>query len=230
MVNALIVADGDVPAREAVHRVLESDGPPGETLVIAADGGALKAELIGLRPDVVVGDLDSLSPDTVDRLHAGGVEVQAHPRAKDESDLELAVREALARGATRLVILGALGGLRVEHTLANLLLLTLPELDACDVVLVDGPSSVRVIGGGGPDQLELVGHPGDYVSLLPLSGVVTGVKTSGLLFALDGNTLAQGPTRGLSNEMTGERATIATGDGRLAVVHTRIHGEPQSDE
>jgi thiamine pyrophosphokinase len=220
--RALIVADGDIPSDAALEQ-LELHGGQREAdpwLIVAADGGALKAERLGLRPDVVVGDADSLEQADVDRLRSQGVEVTIYPAAKNESDTELAVREALGRGATRLVIVGATGGPRLEHTVANLLLLGLPELAALDVSLIDGSSTLRVIGTGDAGELTFDGSVGDYVSLLPFSETVEGVTTDGLLYALTGETLWQGQTRGLSNELASTTAAVRTRSGRLAVIHT----------
>jgi thiamine pyrophosphokinase len=213
--KALIVADGDVPSRVAIERLLGA--PP--DLVVAADGGALKAERLGYAPDVVVGDQDSLSTADAGRLQAAGSEVVVHPAAKDESDTELAVREAVTRGATRLLIVGAFGGARLEHTIANLLLLAMPELSALDVRLADARSDVGLIEGG--RALQVPGEAGDFVSLFPLEPRVEGVTTHGLAYPLTDEPLVQGPARGLSNVMTGSEASISTRAGRLLVVHTR---------
>ena len=215
MLVALIVADGDVPPRPQVERLL--GGAP--QLVIAADGGALKAEAIAFPPSVVVGDADSLDAAQVERLRATGAEVVIHPTAKDESDTELALIEALDRGATRVVIVGAFGGRRLEHTLANVLLLASERLKGRDICLADGASTLRVMHDG--ETLEIQGAPTDYVSLLPLTWHVSGVTTVGLRYALSDEMLEQGPARGLSNELTAGSATIQVGKGRLAVVHTR---------
>ncbi len=217
--NALIVADGDIPARSVIAHLQAA--APAAWLVVAADGGALKAEMLGLRPDVVVGDADSLSLDDVERLRGQGSEVIVHPTSKDQSDTELAVREALQRGAKRLAIVGATGGMRLEHTMANLLLLALPEFAEADISLVDGASTLRVIGAKGEGNLALNGSPGDYVSLLPVSESVGGVTTGGLRYPLSDDTLWLGQTRGLSNELDAPEATVSTRSGRLAVVHTR---------
>jgi thiamine pyrophosphokinase len=215
VVLALIVADGDVPDRPAVDRLL--GGAP--ELVIAADGGALKAEGIGYPARVVVGDADSLAPDQVSRLRNAGAEVVVHPAAKDESDTELALNEALSRGATRVVIVGAFGGKRLEHTLANILLVASEPYTGRDICLADGASTLRVMHDG--ESLEITGRAGDYVSLLPLTRHVSGVTTLGLRYALTKEMLEQGPPRGLSNELTTGAATIQIDHGRLAVIHTR---------
>jgi thiamine pyrophosphokinase len=225
LLKALIVADGDVDGRDLLDTGLldqDADGPP---LVIAADGGALKAQLVGLTPDLVIGDADSLAQQTIDRLRSEGIEVRVHPQDKAESDTELCLREAVRRGATKVVILGALGGLRFEHSVANLLLLTLPELADREVVLADPTTSVRVMGSRTPDRLELRGLPGDLISLLPLTEVVDGVRTTGLAYALAGEPLVQGPARGLSNVMQADEAAISIEGGRLAVIHSRLRAE-----
>ena len=214
--KALIVADGDVPALSALTRLMP-DGRP--DLVIAADGGALKAVQLGLTPDVVVGDADSLRASDADQMRAAGAEVIVHPTAKDESDTELCLREAVARGAGTLLVVGAFGGPRLEHTIANLLLLCLPALHGRDVRLADGTSVVRLLDGAASVTVD--GDAGDFISLLPFSPTVEGVTTRDLEFPLDDEPLHQGPARGLSNVMTASSATISARSGRLLVVHTR---------
>jgi thiamine pyrophosphokinase len=204
---ALVVADGDVRLPAA-----DRSG----ALVIAADGGLLKAEAAGLRADVVVGDGDSLSAEKLANLRAEGVDVRLYPPEKDESDTELAVRDAVRRGADRVQIVGGLGGQRFDHALANVLLLASPDIEA-DVSLVDGPTTVRVV----TSELRIEGSAGDYVSLLPLSEEVVGVTTGGLAYPLTDATLRQGPTLGLSNELTSDHASVRVEHGRLAVIHTR---------
>lgn len=222
--KAIIVADGEVSARHMYNPGL-LDGAP---LVVAADGGALKAEQLGLQPQLVVGDADSLDETDITRLRAAGAEVIVHPRAKDESDTELALREAVRRGATTVVILGALGGLRFDHALANLMLLTLPGLAGLEVLIVDGATTVRAMGVGGQDGMTLAGRVGDLVSLLPLSDAVEGVTTRGLAYPLDEATLRRGPSLGVSNVMGSNEASISTRVGTLAVIQTRLPTEPTS--
>jgi thiamine pyrophosphokinase len=215
--RAVIVADGDVPTRVQLERMLGTGGDV--ALVVAADGGAAKAIALGLTPDVVVGDQDSLAPEAAEQLRADGVEVLVHPAAKNESDTELALREAIDRGATELLVIGAFGGTRIEHTIANLLLLASPQLRAVDTRLADGSSEVRLLEGAG--SLTVNGARGDFVSLHPLEPRVEGVTTEGLEYSLADEPLLQGPARGLSNVMTGDAATISVRSGRLLVVHTR---------
>jgi thiamine pyrophosphokinase len=189
--------------------------------LLAADGGAARCLDAGLRPDLVVGDFDSLTESPRRALAELGVPLQVADPAKDESDLELCVLEVLARGAKRVTLFGALGSERPEHGLANLLLLADPRLDGHDVVLIGHGARIRRIGtADGPGSIELEGRPGDYVSLLPVAGDVAGVTTEGLRFPLGDEPLTAGPSRGLSNELVGSSARVTTRRGRLLVIHT----------
>ena len=113
-------------------------------LIIAADGGSRHALAIDVLPDVVVGDLDSLDDVTHQRLKHAETRFITYPTHKDYTDLELAIRHALDRGATTITIFGALGG-RWDQSLANLMLLTLPELERVTTRIVDHNLSISVV-------------------------------------------------------------------------------------
>ena len=184
--------------------------------IIGADGGAGQALAWGLVPHLVIGDMDSLLDEDQAVLEVRGCRFVEHPGAKDETDLELALRYAAREGAQEIVVLGALGG-RLDHTLANVLLLTLPILDGVSVRITDGVGETLLLRGG--RMVTLRGSAGDLVSLLPLGGDARGVTTSGLAWALSGDTLRFGFSRGVSNEMTSHEARIKLDEGLLLGVH-----------
>jgi thiamine pyrophosphokinase len=225
-VKAIVVADGDVPARAALDA-----GWPGwdadAAVVVAADGGWEKAAGLGLRPDLLVGDADSLTPGKYAAAVATpGLVVERSPVAKDESDTELAMLAALKRGATHLVILGALGGQRFDHALANVGLLALPDPAAATAELLDATTRVRLLrapaSGGRAAAMNLDGAVGDLVSLLPVGEPAEGVTTRGLAYPLAGEELRPGPARGLSNERNSVAAGVSLRRGSLVVVETRV--------
>ena len=192
----------------------------GAERIVAADGGANRLAANHRRPSVVVGDMDSIAPDLLRRLEDEGCRIERHRPNKDETDGELAVREALVGGgspsrALRLVILGAWGG-RVDHTLANVALLAMPELAAVDAALYDGLTWLRLVRDG----LTLEGSVGDIVSLLPWGGDAVGVTLSGLAYPLVDACLPLGAARGMSNVMLGSAAQVALRAGALLVAHT----------
>ena len=210
MMRAIIIAagqslDGDCP------RWIDK-----EDLIIAADGGARRALAWGLDPHLVVGDMDSLPAADRTALEARGCRFVQHPRAKDETDLELALARAAQEGAQEIVILGALGG-RLDHTLSNVLLLALPALEGLSVRIVSGAQEAMLLRAG--ETVSLEGQPGDLVSLLPLGGDARGVTTEGLAWGLEGDVLNFGASRGVSNEMTAPVARIELDRGYLWVVH-----------
>ncbi len=193
---------------------------PGD-LIVAADGGMRHVLAAGLLPDHVIGDLDSAPPEMRAPLESRGTRFHAHPPAKDETDLELALlwaagtaRSAPASGA--IAVLGALGG-RPDQELANLLLLALPQLAGLDVVIADDPWTVRLLRGG--ETRQWPGRPGDTLSLLPLGGPAAGVTTAGLAYPLRRETLNFGPARGVSNAFVAENAAVTLNRGLLWVFH-----------
>lgn len=189
---------------------------PGDC-VIAADSGARHARRWGWPVSWLVGDLDSLSPDEASALLAAGTPSVVVPAAKDETDLELALARALALGARKIVICAALGG-RSDHMLANVLLLTRPDLTGLDVMIAEGAQTMRLLRGG--EDLAVAGQPGDLLSLLPVGGDAVGIRTEGLLYPLHDETLLLGQARGMSNVLLGTRARLTLRNGLLLVIHT----------
>lgn len=192
--------------------------------VIAADAGAERLDRLGRAPDRLVGDLDSVSEELVVRLAAAGVAVDRHPADKDASDTELALEAAIAAGATEIILLGAIGGTRLDHELANVLLLADPALGDRDVRIVHGSTTVRVLRGG--HRLEIGGMAGDLVTLLPIGGDAVSVRIDGVRWPLEDATLRLGRSRGLSNEVVAPPASVSLGRGTLLVVEDRTQGGP----
>ena len=187
------------------------DGPA--DLVIAADSGLHLAQDLGVAVDLVVGDLDSVDPDRLERAVRAGARVSRHPVDKDATDLELAVDAALEAGTDRLRVLASSAG-RLDHLLGLVSVLTAPRLAGIDVAAVAGPARLVVVR----DDAELHGEPGGLVSLLAVGGPADGVTTEGLAWALDGETLPAGSSRGLSNRFLGGEARVKVGAGCVLAV------------
>ena len=211
-VQVLLLANGELNHGVMVDRLLESLDSP---RVICADGGALHARALGLEPDTIIGDLDSLSADEVARFKAAGAKIIQHPVEKDETDLELALRHCLRIGAEAIHILGALGG-RVDQTLANILLLALPDFREMRIEILDGDQSLRLLP---PGRRQIVGARGDTISLIPIAAA-EGITTRGLQYPLKDETLPLGPARGISNVMLSDKADLSFRSGLLLLIHT----------
>lgn len=220
--RAIVVANGYVEVDESYVDFVRDDD-----LIIAADGGTEVALELGLEPSVVVGDLDSLPGELRVQLEQRKVEFVAHPPQKDETDTELAIRYALQAGASEIVLLGAVGD-RLDHTLANVLLLAMPELERVPTTLMAGSTRLWLLRAGA--QLEFEGQEGDVVSLLPLGRDAVGVTTTGLQWALDDAMLSFGPARGVSNVMTTDSASVRLSDGLLLVTHLQTESDETPQE
>ena len=180
---------------------------------MAVDGGLHLADELGLVVDLIVGDMDSVDPDRLDSVAARGVEIIRHPVDKDATDLELALDELVARRVERVVVLGSDAG-RLDHLLAGVAVLARPAYAAIDIEAWLGGAHVLVVRR--PTSFD--GRTGALVSLLAVGGPAEGVRTDGLSWPLDGDTLEPGSTRGVSNRFVARRATVGVDRGCVVVV------------
>jgi thiamine pyrophosphokinase len=214
--NVVVVAGGE--RAFAAPRHLRPDA-----LVIAADSGVDHAHAIGLHVDVAIGDFDSVSAAGLARAEAEGARIERHPEAKDKTDLELALDEALRVEATDIVVLG-IGGGRLDHLLANLLLLASPKYAGCAITALDGPVRVHVIQAGRP-ATGLPGETGELLTLVPVGGAASGVTTTGLRYPLRSEPLPAGTSRGVSNVVESPSASVCLEAGTLLAIFPG-QGEP----
>ena len=214
--RAVIFANGVLyNAGKIKEQIVSSD------FLLAVDGGHNHMKSLGLVPNLVIGDLDSIQKTEFDQLHNSGVEILQFPSEKDETDLELALRETATRGYFNILIVASLGG-RLDQTLGNLSLLKTPFLANSLIKMDDGSEEVWDLKKSTyPEGLQINGEIGDVVSLLSFGSVAKGIITEGLKYPLAGEKLLPYQTRGISNEMTGGRAKVSLSEGELIVIHTR---------
>jgi thiamine pyrophosphokinase len=205
--TVVVVAGGEAPDPDVLRDI------PAGAKVVAADRGVDHALALGLHVDVAVGDFDSASEIATEAAERAGARVERHPRAKDATDLELALDVALELGARRILVLAGVGD-RLDHLLAALLLLASPHYAEVEMDAWIGGSLTHVVRG----EREVRGEPGELVSLLAAHGPADGVRTDGLVYPLEGETLEPGSTRGISNELVGETARVSLERGVLLAV------------
>lgn len=205
----LIFANGELEVGEWIRPYLDR-----AATVIAADGGTKHLYQLGRYPDLVIGDLDSLSDALRTWLADADVPMQQFPAAKDETDLELALIHAAAQSADPILLFGVLGG-RLDQTLANIMLLTHPALAGRSVKLITANETAWLV----TDAAQIDGQVGDTVSLIPLGGDVYMHSTTGLQWPLQDEMLKFGPARGISNVMTQKEATVLIESGMLLCIH-----------
>ena len=193
------------------ERIREDD------FLICADGGANHALAMGLIPHLVVGDLDSIDNEVRQKVSKFPTEFLQYPTEKEKSDLELALDKAIELGPEEIVMIGVLGGRRMDHTFANIMLMNVPLSCGIDVKVFDEDHEVRLVNS----EVTIKGQAGDYLSLLPLTAEVEDVVTEGLKYPLKGESLFFSSSRGLSNELTVREATIKVKAGILLAIKVK---------
>jgi len=211
--RVIVLTNGHIEDPDTIRARLEKYG---KATVIAANGGSVHAETLGLPLHAIVGDLDSLSEKTTARLLAGDILTQKSSPEKDETDLELALLYAADQGAEEMIIIGALGG-RIDMSIGNLLLMTHPRLTNIHIQLWNGSQTAWIIR---PPGDEIHGQAGDTLSLIPLITDAKGVTTKNLAYPLNDEPLPAGFSRGLSNVLTEATAIVKLKEGFLLAVHT----------
>lgn len=209
----MVVAGGDLE-RELLDKLL-----PLAQEIIAADAGAEKLLSWGIIPDIIVGDLDSVSPEVISQINSLGILQERLPEAKNETDLHVALMKALDRKPQEIMIVGALGGARYDHMLANIGLLEWLAEKQINAVMLNKTNRIRFLTG--PGKCRLTKSVFTYVSLIPITYKVEGIITKGLKYPLKSETLIRGQTRGISNEWDQKEATVSIEKGKLLIVESK---------
>jgi len=189
--------------------------------VVSVDGGLEVTKALGLTPDAIVGDFDTVHREVLEEYRkAPDILWDVHKPEKDETDTELAINTAMKMGCKRLLILGATGG-RLDHELSNIHLLKLCLDHQVEAFLYDVWNKVYLLAGGKVFKKGEV--YGTYVSFLPFTQQVKGITLKGFKYPLTGKDLSMGVEAGLcvSNEVAGEEASIRFDSGILVCVESR---------
>lgn len=209
--TAIVVLGGNPPTRAIKPHI------PAHQLVIAADSGLHGAIDLGLRVNVVIGDMDSVDKAVLAAVEANGTTVTQLPRDKDSTDAELALLKAVEMGANKIVLITKGGG-RLDHELGVFAVLQNPSLRHCTIEALWDNSILHLIHG--PASVTITGNIGSNVGLIAAGGTASGISTAGLKWALTNESLTPHSSRGISNQLIEETATISVQTGSLFVVQS----------
>ena len=206
--KAVIFAGGEINDYEAIKKhLIETD------LIICADSGVDHAFGMQIVPDLVVGDMDSISQESLKKLKTLGIQRHDYPREKDFTDTELALEVALEKGAGEAVLLAGIGD-RPDHSLANIFLMLYFKNRGLELKLAGEKWEMFLIEG----EREISGKKGDIISLIPMSPEAVGVETKALYYPLKKEPLTMGPARGISNVFLENTAIVRVKEGILLAV------------
>lgn len=199
--RAVIIGSGYIKDRDYIKSKIRADD-----YIICADGGYDHAVKMGIVPDILIGDFDSVSelPETAEKIK--------YPKRKDFTDGEIAVKYAVEHGFDDILLL-AMTGDRADHTITDILLLTqCPK--GC---IMDDNNEIYLLR----DSVAVGGKAGDTVSIVPVGGNVEGITTQNLEYLLNNETLYFGESRGVSNVMTSDNCVITAKKGIGLVIKVR---------
>jgi thiamine pyrophosphokinase len=211
--RVIVVAGGSVSQTFLQKQIKNNE------LVIAADGGVFSLLDAGIVPRVAIGDFDTTGTRFIDSWQAMGIEVIQLPVEKDVTDTHAALEYALRYEPKEIYLYGVFGGSRMDHTLVNISLLEWLDTHHVKGYIQDETNRLQLIHG--PEQIDLYQHDFQYISLLPLSDQLTGVTTNGLAYPLHAAVLKRGDSLGISNYMTGKKASISIRQGFGLVIESR---------
>ena len=188
--------------------------------LIAADRGMEVLDRIGVYPNFILGDFDSVQKDVLEKWKQDEhVTFETFPERKDETDTEIAIRRAGELGYQRLVIFGALGG-RVDHLMGNIHLLLYGKQRGMQVLLLDEKNRIRLLHNE-TFVLRKDEQYGKYVSFLPFGGETGTITLDGFRYSLTKGHLQFGSTQGISNVIEAEEASVEVEAGMLLMLETR---------
>lgn len=210
--RAILIANGTIENKIWLAQYLQP-----KDMIICADGGYNHLAAIGRLPHLIIGDMDSVSAQYCEQCKQ-----LVHPRRKDETDAQLALDYLAEQGYREVHFLGALGGNRPEHALANVFMLQYAAERGVRMTIETDASTISLHQG--PETAFFHGSEGDYLSLIPLDGDVTGITTDNLEYPLRDGCLKFGVPMGISNVLLKDVCSVKLSKGKLLAVLTKADG------
>lgn len=208
--KAVVFANADISDYSFCEKYIK------DAVIICCDGGMRHTMKLGIVPDYIVGDFDSVSPEVLDYYKKQDIELKQVPCRKDETDMELGINHAIEIGAEDITLIGGIGS-RMDHTLANIFQLIKINKHGVKGRLVN-EKNVIVLSTG---NTVVEGEKGDIVSFIPITAEVKGVSTKGLEYSLDNAVLYMDSPLGVSNVMEDTTAMYTFNEGMALIIKAR---------
>ncbi len=204
---ALIIGSGSDLRRDRIENIHIE-------YVICADGGLEKVQGLNLKPDLILGDFDSVNSSLLNGYRGSGTEIYAFPPEKDFTDMELAVDTAVKRGFKEIVLIGA-SGTRLDHTLANIQLLEKYHRQGISIEIIDNNNHIGIISG--KTDINIKKKTEHFVSLVPVTETLEGLTLKGFKYPLNNVTVERGTALLISNEIRSEEGRIILDKGTALI-------------
>lgn len=209
--KALIISGGNIEDLNWLREIENNFD-----FILCADGGCNYCIGADILPDLVVGDLDSISPKTLDIIHRKEVPIEKFPERKNATDTELALDILIDNGIEDITLVGVLGS-RMDHTMANILLLIKLHEKGCKGKIMDENNTIYLVD----KELVLSKREGFYVSIIPLTQKGINISLKGFEYGLKRDTINFGSTLGVSNKVSHDKAHVLVHEGLCLVCLSR---------
>ncbi len=184
--------------------------------IICADGGASYALRENIKPNLILGDLDSIDNDDLDVIRKENINIKKYPTNKDKTDMELAIEEALKAGAKEITMMGAIGT-RLDHTMCNIMLLYPLLKRNIKAKIVDENNVIYMIN----KRIKINKNKKKYISIIPLFSNIYGVSTKGFKYEVKNQEFKLFSTLGISNELLEDEGEINIDKGICLVINSK---------
>lgn len=209
--KALIIANGNIQDYDLLNSLVQEN-----EFILCADGGLNHLMQINKIPDLIVGDFDSVSQNAIDYISSNNINIQKFPKMKDETDTDLAINYLIEHDYKNITIIGGIGS-RMDHTLGNIFLLKKILHNRINGCIVDENNRIYLV----EENIELNKKQGFYTSVIPLSSEGIHISINGFLYPLNKDHLKFGSTRGISNKIIEDKATITIHKGLALVIQAK---------
>ncbi len=180
--------------------------------IICADGGLEKVKKLGFIPNLILGDFDSVDPKVLEEYKNLNIETVTYPSEKDYTDMELAISHAVKIGFKEIILIGA-SGTRLDHTVANMLLIERYYKKGINIKILDNNNSIQVV----TNSITIPFKNNHYVSVIPISENIEGLTLKGFKYPLNNVNVDRGSTLCISNELIENEGVIQINKGSAFV-------------
>lgn len=209
--KAVIIAHGYFAVNSLKKEISDAD------IIICSDGGSIYAKEMSIVPDIIIGDMDSISKETLDYYKSNGTKCVTYPKDKDYTDTEICIDYAIEQGADTIAIVSGIGS-RIDHSLINIGLLNKIINNKKFGYIATDDAYIYLCN----NRIKLNGEIGDTLSLIPLTLTVEGITTFGLKYPLKNGMIKIGQSIGVSNEFVNRVAEVEVKSGILIVIKQNI--------
>lgn len=206
--RALVIAHGTL--RDI--NILKTEAKKSD-VIICADGGAEYADMAGIIPSYLFGDMDSIPKNVLEKFQNSGKEIVQFPTEKDDTDTEICVKKAIALGCSEICIVAGVGD-RIDHSLGNVGLLHYIAKSGAKGYIINDDCTIYLC----TDNLKVEGKEGDTVSIIPFYREAHGITTKNLYYPLKDDDMEFGVPRGVSNVMTHDECEVSVREGEVLVI------------